>query len=54
MAGIDAELPFTPVRIAVLTMSDTRSVAEDKSGNLLEALISRGGACARGSQARPG
>ncbi|HEY8194189.1 MAG TPA: molybdenum cofactor biosynthesis protein B, partial [Hyphomicrobium sp.] len=43
MAGIDAELPFTPVRIAVLTMSDTRSVAEDKSGNLLEALISEAG-----------
>jgi molybdenum cofactor biosynthesis protein B len=43
MAGIDAELPFTPVRIAVLTMSDTRSAAEDKSGNLLEALVGEAG-----------
>jgi molybdopterin adenylyltransferase len=43
MAGIDAERPFVPVRIAVLTMSDTRSAAEDKSGDLLESLIGESG-----------
>ncbi|MGE0054174.1 MAG: molybdenum cofactor biosynthesis protein B [Hyphomicrobium sp.] len=35
MAGIDETRPFVPVRIAVLTMSDTRSLGEDKSGDLL-------------------
>ncbi len=33
MAGIDAEREFVPVRIAVLTMSDSRTAAEDTSGN---------------------
>ena len=36
MAGIDTERTFIPVRIAILTMSDTRTAAEDKSGDLLE------------------
>lgn len=35
MAGIDETRSFVPVRIAVLTMSDTRSAGEDKSGDLL-------------------
>ena len=35
MAGIDETRSFVPVRIAVLTMSDTRSLGEDKSGDLL-------------------
>ncbi|HET9068410.1 MAG TPA: molybdopterin-binding protein, partial [Amaricoccus sp.] len=35
MAGIDAALPFLPVRIAVLTVSDSRGPAEDRSGDLL-------------------
>lgn len=35
MAGIDETRPFVPVRIAVLTMSNTRSLGEDKSGDLL-------------------
>ncbi len=35
MAGIDETRSFVPVRIAVLTMSDTRSASEDKSGDLL-------------------
>src|SRR6188768_2678511 len=30
-----AELPFVPVRIAVLTVSDTRGLAEDRSGAVL-------------------
>ncbi len=32
---LDESLPFRPVRIAVLTVSDTRSLADDRSGNLL-------------------
>jgi molybdopterin biosynthesis enzyme MoaB len=29
------ERPFIPVRIAVLTVSDTRTIADDKSGQVL-------------------
>lgn len=43
MAKIDESRPFIPVRIAVLTMSDTRSLAEDKSGNTLAAMIAEAG-----------
>lgn len=32
---IDESLPFLPVRIAVLTVSDTRSLADDRSGTTL-------------------
>ena len=32
MSRIDETLDFIPVRIAVLTVSDTRSLAEDRSG----------------------
>ena len=35
MAGIDAERTFIPVRIAVLTMSDSRTLADDTSGDFL-------------------
>lgn len=35
MAHIDESRAFLPVRIAILTMSDTRSAKEDKSGDLL-------------------
>ena len=35
MAGIDTSLPFHPLRIAVLTISDTRTDESDKSGALL-------------------
>jgi len=35
MAQIDKSLPFHPLRIAVLTVSDTRSEETDKSGALL-------------------
>ena len=35
MAGIDTSLAFHPLRIAVLTVSDTRDDETDKSGQLL-------------------
>lgn len=34
-AGIDESLPFYPLNIAVLTISDTRNAATDTSGGLL-------------------
>ena len=37
MSRIAEERPFLPMRIAVLAVSDTRSLAEDKSGDLLVA-----------------
>ncbi|AXJ96610.1 MULTISPECIES: molybdenum cofactor biosynthesis protein B [unclassified Sphingomonas] len=40
---IDTDLPFTPVRIAVLTVSDTRGLAEDRSGDTLVARIAAAG-----------
>ena len=35
MAGIDDSIPFAPVSIAVLTVSDTRTEETDRSGALL-------------------
>ena len=43
MPKIDESRPFIPVRIAILTMSDTRTPAEDKSGNTLAELITEAG-----------
>ncbi len=43
MPRMDESRPFIPVRIAVLTMSDTRSLAEDKSGNTLAEMIAEAG-----------
>jgi len=43
MAGIDETIPFRAVRIAVLTVSDTRGVKDDKSGDLLAARIREAG-----------
>ncbi|MBY6092436.1 molybdenum cofactor biosynthesis protein B [Maritimibacter alkaliphilus] len=37
------EKPFIPVRIAVLTVSDTRSLADDRSGDTLVARIEAAG-----------
>jgi len=37
------EKPFVPVSFAVLTVSDTRKLAEDKSGNLLAERIEAAG-----------
>lgn len=39
MPRIDDSLPFKPVRIAVLTVSDTRTPKDDKSGTLLAELL---------------
>jgi molybdenum cofactor biosynthesis protein B len=43
MAGIDDSLPLHPFRIAVLTVSDTRSEETDKSGALLVGRIREAG-----------
>ena len=40
---IDESLPFRPVRIAILTVSDSRSAANDKSGDKLEELLTAAG-----------
>ncbi|MEH3039618.1 MAG: molybdenum cofactor biosynthesis protein B [Sphingomonas paucimobilis] len=40
---IDESRPFVPVRIAVLTVSDTRGLAEDRSGDTLVARIENAG-----------
>jgi molybdenum cofactor biosynthesis protein B len=40
---IDTTRNFTPVRIAVLTVSDTRSLAEDRSGETLAGLLTDAG-----------
>jgi molybdenum cofactor biosynthesis protein B len=43
MPRIDESIPFRPVRIAVLTVSDTRDAASDKSGaTLVERLEAAG------------
>ena len=43
MARIDDSKPFLPVSIAVLTVSDTRVEADDKSGQTLIDLLQRDG-----------
>jgi molybdopterin adenylyltransferase len=43
MPKIDESRPFLPVNIAVLTVSDTRSAADDKSGQTLADLIAAAG-----------
>lgn len=43
MAGIDESLPFHPLRIAVLTVSDTRTEETDKSGALLVQRVADAG-----------
>ncbi|MBB3910615.1 molybdenum cofactor biosynthesis protein B [Sphingomonas desiccabilis] len=40
---IDLARAFVPVRIAVLTVSDTRTLANDRSGDTLVALLSEAG-----------
>jgi molybdopterin adenylyltransferase len=40
---IDESRPFLAVNIAVLTISDTRTLADDKSGNTLVEMITRDG-----------
>ena len=43
MPKLDPTRAFVPVRIAVLTVSDTRTLGEDKSGDLLDARIREAG-----------
>ncbi len=43
MAGIDDSRQFLPLRIAVLTVSDTRALADDKSGAILAERIAAAG-----------
>ncbi|MEZ5777363.1 MAG: molybdenum cofactor biosynthesis protein B [Paracoccaceae bacterium] len=43
MSRIDESKDFVPVRIAVLTVSDTRGLAEDKSGDTLVARLTDAG-----------
>ena len=43
MAQIDETRPFLPVNIAVLTISDTRTRADDTSGDRLVEMITRDG-----------
>ena len=43
MSRIDESREFIPIRIAVLTVSDTRSLAEDRSGDTLVARIEGAG-----------
>jgi molybdenum cofactor biosynthesis protein B len=43
MSRVDETRPFVPVNIAVLTISDTRSLAEDRSGAALVELVAAAG-----------
>jgi molybdopterin adenylyltransferase len=43
MPRLDETRPFIPVRIAVLTVSDTRTLADDKSGDTLAGLLADDG-----------
>src|ERR1700694_1642855 len=43
MPGTDATRQFVPLKIAVLTVSDTRELADDKSGNTLVERIRAAG-----------
>jgi molybdenum cofactor biosynthesis protein B len=43
MSKIGEGNPFIPVRIAILTVSDTRSIAEDKSGQVLVDRLEKAG-----------
>jgi molybdenum cofactor biosynthesis protein B len=43
MPGIDRERPFRPLNIAVLTVSDSRTPADDRSGDLLAQRLTAAG-----------
>src|SRR6476619_2806142 len=43
MPGIDSSRQFVPLKIAVLTISDTRALEDDKSGATLIERIEKGG-----------
>lgn len=41
--AIDESLPFSPIHIAVLTVSDTRTIDDDTSGNILTERLTGAG-----------
>ena len=43
MPGIDEKRPFVPLQFALLTVSDTRALADDKSGATLAERIEKAG-----------
>ena len=43
MPKLDESRSFIPVRIALLTVSDTRTRADDRSGDALSALVAEAG-----------
>jgi len=43
MPGLDESRPFIPIGIAILTVSDTRALADDRSGQTLAARIAEAG-----------
>ena len=43
MPGIDESHPFVPLTIAVLTVSDTRSLEDDRSGSTLAERLTKAG-----------
>ena len=43
MPKIDESIPFLPVRIAIVTVSDTRTEADDASGDRLQSMIETDG-----------
>jgi molybdopterin adenylyltransferase len=43
MPGLDESKAFVPLRIAVLTVSDTRAIGDDKSGAMLAERIAEAG-----------
>ena len=45
MTNIDDKRPFLKVNIAILTISDTRTIETDKSGDLLSKRINESGHC---------
>jgi molybdenum cofactor biosynthesis protein B len=53
MPKLDPTRSFVPVRIAVLTVSDTRTLSEDKSGDTLAARIREAGHILAGREIVP-
>lgn len=43
MSRIDEQRPFLPVHIAILTISDSRGLADDRSGDSLVEMLTRDG-----------
>jgi molybdenum cofactor biosynthesis protein B len=43
MPGVDENRPFVPLGIAILTVSDTRTAADDRSGDTLAARVTGAG-----------